>query len=1150
MLVSKMRSAVKGLVPRLLLLVLMALLPVLAFEIYTEWNARQVRQHIVEKEALRYVRTVNAQQRRIFDGAEQVLDTLVATNAVRNDRRPGCERILTALLQQSPRYIDISVIGLDGHSRCATSMLMADTDFSDIFCFREALRTGGFVVGDYATGRAVAVPTIYLAKPFRSADGTVQGVAMMGLNLAWLGEELGSLPFPPGTVAVITDRNATVLAHFPDEPGRVGAKSNGVPQLAGGGDGVHLADMVSRDGLARLAAYSPPTAASKGQGAIVALDRNAIFAPVTQANRMGFLLIVAGAALAAVVTAVLGNALIHRPFRRLLAVADRWRDGQLSVRSGLPADSSEFGRLGSAFDAMATALAAREHALAMALESTMDSVVVLDRDWRVTFLNGRAKASIARDRNLLGQTIWDALPMLAGCGFGTALRTAMEQAVPTSGFVASRTFGKDFEAHAYPSSDGLTVFLRDVTEERRTVASLQEREALLRAIGNCSADPIYAKDAEGRFLFANPAVLAVLGKPAEQVIGHTDAELHDDAAQVAAVMANDQRIIATGQAEVVEEAFDAAGQGKRVFRSAKAPLRTEGGQAIGVVGMSSDITQIKGAEVALRESRSMLQAALASMTDAVCISDTEGRFVEFNEAFATFHRFRNRTECSRTLLEYPQAIDVLTMNDEPAPFGLWAVSRALQGEMAINAEYRMRRKDTGETWMASYNFAPIRNEAGTIIGSVVVGRDITERKRIEATLHKLNSELEGRVADEVAAREAAQARAVQAERMQALGQLAGGIAHDFNNVLQAVQGAAALIDRRPHDEAGIRRLARMVIEAADRGASTTRRLLAFGRRSDLRAEPLDVAAMLSGMREIFAHTLGVAIEVEVQLADDMPPVLADKGQLETALVNLGTNARDAMRSGGRLTLAARAEIVPADSRHPLGLVPGRYVGISFADTGTGMDAATLARAVDPFFTTKAVGAGTGLGLPMVRGFAEQSGGALNIASSPGHGTTVTLYLPTAEPVRPEAVVQPPEMKEAPAEVAKPATRLLLVDDEDLLREVLAEQLETAGYRVLVAANGTEALALLAVGEAVDALITDLSMPDVDGLAVIRGAQDRYPGLPAVLLTGYAGDGAALAVAGLVAGSFSLLRKPIQLHELTDRLEALLAAGQKAGGAGA
>ena len=474
----------------------------------------------------------------------------------------------------------------------------------------------------------------------------------------------------------------------------------------------------------------------------------------------------------------------------------------------------------------------------------------------------------------------------------------------------------------------------------------------------------------------------------------------------------------------------------------------------------------------------------------------------------------------------------------------------MRGETAVNAEYRLRRKDTGETWMVSYNFAPIRNEAGTVIGSVVVGRDITERKRIEAALHKLNSELEARVADEVAAREVAQARAVQGERMQALGQLAGGIAHDLNNVLQAVQGAAALIDRRPHDEAGIRRLARMVIEAADRGASTTRRLLAFGRRSDLRAEPLDVAAMLRGMREIFSHTLGVAIEVEVRLADDVPAVLADKGQLETALVNLGINARDAMRNGGRLTLAAKVEIVANGSPHPVGLASGRYVRISLTDTGTGMDAATLTRATEPFFTTKLVGTGTGLGLPMARGFAEQSGGALNIVSSPGHGTTVTLYLPTAEPVRPEAEVPPPAVKEAPAEAAKPATRLLLVDDEDLLREVLAEQLETAGYHVLVAANGTEALALLAVGEAVDALITDLSMPDVDGLAVIRGAQERYPGLPAVLLTGYAGDGAALAVAGLVAGSFSLLRKPIRLHELTDRLEVLLAARQKAGGAGA
>jgi signal transduction histidine kinase/ActR/RegA family two-component response regulator len=420
--------------------------------------------------------------------------------------------------------------------------------------------------------------------------------------------------------------------------------------------------------------------------------------------------------------------------------------------------------------------------------------------------------------------------------------------------------------------------------------------------------------------------------------------------------------------------------------------------------------------------------------------------------------------------------------------------------------------------------------------------DITEREHAEAALRRLTEDLETRVREEVGAREAAQARAAHAERMQALGQLAGGIAHDFNNVLQALAGAAALIERRPGDAVGVRRLAGIAIEAADRGASITRRLLAFGRRGDLRAEALDAAALLGGLREILGHTLGAAVNVQVRSQAGLPRLLADKGQLETALVNLATNARDAMPEGGRLVLAAETEIVSPHGPAPApGLAPGRYVRLTVADTGVGMDAATLARASEPFFTTKAIGVGTGLGLPMAKGFAEQSGGGLHTESRPGEGTTVTLWLPEAGAASTNVDARPENS--ADPTTARPATptRVLLVDDEHLVREIIAEYLEDAGYGVLSAANGTEALGLLAATESVDILVTDLSMPGMDGIAVIRAAQTCRPGLPAVLLTGYDGDGAAIATGASVAGTFSLLRKPVRGRDLIDRIRTLLEA---------
>jgi signal transduction histidine kinase/CheY-like chemotaxis protein len=417
---------------------------------------------------------------------------------------------------------------------------------------------------------------------------------------------------------------------------------------------------------------------------------------------------------------------------------------------------------------------------------------------------------------------------------------------------------------------------------------------------------------------------------------------------------------------------------------------------------------------------------------------------------------------------------------------------------------------------------------------IAVMETALRQARLELT--HLNEDLEARVREEIAAREAAQVRAAHAERMQALGQLAGGIAHDMNNVLQAATGGAALIERRPHNLTQVRRFARMILEAGMRGTSITQRLLAFARKSDLRAEVIDVGELLAAIREILSHTLGANISVQVVALTEPFRLFADKAQLETVLVNLAANSRDAMPGGGSIRLSTARHTVKPGEQVPGELSPGAYIVVTVADNGCGMDQATLARAAEPFFTTKPVGQGTGLGLATARGFAEQSGGRLQIESTPNVGTTVSLWLPEAltdEPARSDG--------QGRARFEDSGHRVLLVDDDVLVRETIASQLEDTGYAVTATGSAEEALSALRSGAHVDCIVTDLSMPGMDGITLIKLAHRDHPKLPAILLTGFAQDTAALAVGGAISGTFSLLRKPVLADELADRIASLIAA---------
>ncbi len=443
----------------------------------------------------------------------------------------------------------------------------------------------------------------------------------------------------------------------------------------------------------------------------------------------------------------------------------------------------------------------------------------------------------------------------------------------------------------------------------------------------------------------------------------------------------------------------------------------------------------------------------------------------------------------------------------------------------------------------------LKGADGREVRLVGVSSDITARKTAEleqqrlvrelaaerTALAELTRTLEQRVVQstaqlraEVAAREKTQSQLLQAQKMESVGQLTGGIAHDFNNLLMAIMGSLEILRKRLPDDGGVRRLIAGAMQAATRGASLTQRMLAFARQQELRTASADMGELILGMQELLHRSIGPQIALRIQVAEHLPPAEVDAHQVELAVLNLAINARDAMPGGGSIDIRLDDEEMAAVNH--LQLAPGTYLRVRIIDSGAGMDAETLNRAIEPFFSTKAAGKGTGLGLSMTHGLAQQLGGALSLASEVGKGTTVTLWLPAAQ--RPAQAAQA-GVAQIASGMAGVRAKILIVDDDPLVANSTVDMLLDLGHSVTEANSGERAVTLLESDQPLDLLVTDQAMPGMTGIELARIARTKRPGLPILLVTGYA-DLPACELAKLPR-----LAKPYQQADLQAAIEALL-----------
>jgi PAS domain S-box-containing protein len=640
---------------------------------------------------------------------------------------------------------------------------------------------------------------------------------------------------------------------------------------------------------------------------------------------------------------------------------------------------------------------------------------------------------------------------------------------------------------------------------------------LLRAMTATSPECIKVVARDGRLLQMNPAGLAMIDAASWQSVEHAPtsdlvAPEHQDV-----WLANHLRVCA-GERLIWE--FDIIGL-KGVRRNVEthaSPLALSDGST-GQLAITRDVTERNQSrdaqrqlnaqmEEMVKERTSELEAALRrlqesersfellvdSVTDyALYMLDPSGRVVSWNSGARRIKGYEAAEIIGKNFeLFYAEKDRVAGM---PAA-GLRTAAR----EGRLETEGWRVRKDGSRFW-ANVIIDAIRTD-GNLVGFAKITRDITERRAAEARLR-------------------------QAQKMEAVGQFTGGAAHDFNNLLMAILGSLEILRKRLPNDPRLLALLDNAMQGAKRGASLTQRMLAFARRQELKHEAVDLAHLVGNMLELLERSLGPTINIETRFPREAVRVRTDANQLETALLNLAINSRDAMPDGGTITISVTEQAIAA--AHPSSLPPGQYACLSVTDTGHGMDEATLARATEPFFTTKGIGKGTGLGLSMVDGLIGQSGGKLIVQSAPGRGTTMELWFPvTTQPDEVGARIATETNEGAQTERQ---LCVLAVDDDNLVLANVTAMLEDLGHKVIAVGSGAKAIKELESTPGIDLLITDQAMPTMTGLQLIEVSRARRPALPVILATGYA------ELPQGVSASIGRLSKPFTQRALAAALAA-------------
>ena len=1064
-----------------MLVVFLAVLPSLGLILNSGLEERKQAIAAAEQQTALFLTHASLYQDRLIEGTIQLLETLAEVPEIRHSDDEKSSEIFASILKNHKQYTNIGATDSDGNIVSAGVPLQKPTNIADRFYFDHAMRNGRLAIGEYSVGRISKTPQLNLGYPIKDRSGSIQGIIYAALSLDHLSAVATREPLPPGSTVIVTDSWGTVLYNNNNRDMRGKPFPN--PESVGMACALGKGMLKTRGprGERLLHAYGPMSDLAPVGCIFVELNEQSVLAGPDRVLMRNLIGLGTAGFFAIIASWLLGSVLVTRKVKVLVDAAKQLSEGDLTVRTGLGKGGGEIDRLASVFDNMAEALEQREEErqeaeatlsaigerFRLIVETANDGIWAVDSHTNTTFVNPVMAEMIGyRPGEIMGRSFLDFLyeeevqaqkETFARRSQGAEERYERRLRHRDGHEVWARVSAVPMfdDAHNFVGSFGMVT---DFTDRKLAEKATRESQERFQALFQFAPVAIFLDKLNGETVDCNKAAEEITGYAREELLGMPIGNIIPE--QIWPVLPKTGiEALPKGEHSIESIIVRKDGDVSAVLVSTKLIALNDEEAFIVIV---SDITERKRAE----EERMRLVAAIEQAAEAIIITDTNWIIDYVNPAFSAMTGYDSSEVRGRHLR--------LLKSDKHDSGFYRDIREKLKSGQGWTGRLNNRKKD-GSLYETEATASAVRNKSGDIINFVSIHRDITLQGKLERDLR-------------------------QAQKMEAIGTLAGGIAHDFNNILAAIVGHAELARFKLSQDDPVRSNLDQVLKAGARATDLVKRILAFSRQTELRRQPVPIVSVVKEALKLLRPSLPTTIEIrrEITLSPEDGVIFADPTEIHQVLMNLCTNAAHAMRANGGVLLVRLSYLVVPDSRYSLypDLEPGPYVCLSISDTGNGIDPGVLDRIFDPYFTTKPIGEGTGLGLSVVQGIVRTYGGTIKVHSLPGQGTTFEIFFKGMEK-------QPPVLTEKIEALPAGAERILLVDDEQILAELGKELLESVGYKVVTETNSLQAMETFRADPyRFDLVITDMTMPGLRGEELARQIIALRPDMPIILCTGY------------------------------------------------